>query len=103
MQQGNYFFHTVVTKMNLALVMQALRAADGPKEQIEADIGSLMKGGIAEGKTRALDLLLQYNVAYVNYGKNCVMSHDGRTRFAEIKWALRSGGRVVSKQPQREV
>lgn len=94
---GNYIFDATVTRVNLALVMQALRnAPDPPAEEIEEGIRSLIHGNIAQGKTRAVDLLIRYNLAYFNYARNAVTSHDGSIAFAQIDWSLKSV--VVPKQ-----
>ena len=65
-QPSNYYFQTTVTRVNLASVMQALRAAD---------------------------LLLQYNLAYISHSKNKVLSHDDSICFADIRWALQTVGK----------
>ena len=88
-QPSNYYFQTTVTRVNLASVMQALRAAD----EISANIKSLMHCGIAQGKERAVDLLLQYNLAYISHSKNKVLSHDDSICFADIRWALQTVGK----------
>lgn len=97
MQTGNYIFDATVTRVNLALVMQALRSvSDASADEIEAGIRSLMNGSIAQGKRQAVDLLLKYNLAYFNYAQNAVTSHDGSISFAQINWSLKSV--VVNKQ-----
>ena len=92
MSSGSFHFQTTVTRVNLALVLQALRHADAPRAQIEADIRALLAGGAKLGREKAVDLLLQYGLAYVNYSQNCVVSHDGLMRFAEIRWSLQTAG-----------
>ena len=92
-QPSNYYFQTTVTRVNLASVMQALRAADAPADEISANIKSLMHCGIAQGKERAVDLLLQYNLAYISHAKNKVLSHDDSICFADIRWALQTVGK----------
>lgn len=88
---GNYYFHSTITRVNLAAVLQALRSvADTPIEDIEADIGSLLSSSIAQGKDKAVALLLKYNLAYMNYAQNRVASHDGSIAFAQINWSIKA-------------
>ena len=90
---GNYYFQTTVTRVNLASVMQALRSSDAPADEISANIKSLTQCSIAQGKERAVDLLLQYNLAYISHAKNKVLSHDDSVCFADIRWALQAVGK----------
>ena len=92
-QPSNYYFQTTVTRVNLASVMQALRASDAPADEISANIKSLTQCSIAQGKARAVDLLLQYNLAYISHSKNKVLSHDDSICFADIRWALQTVGK----------
>lgn len=100
MQTGNYIFEATITRVNLALVMQALRnATDVSADEIETGIRTLMRAGIAQGKRQAIDLLIKYNLAYFNYAKNAVTSHDGTISFAQIDWSIKS---VSATKPRSE-
>ncbi|MDO4432995.1 MAG: hypothetical protein Q4B82_00230 [Alysiella sp.] len=89
MATGNHVFHFTVTHVNLAAVLHALRNQTNlPSNIIEADIRNLMNKGI-EGKRHAVDLLIKYNLAYMNYTQNAVVSHDGNIHFAQIKWFIK--------------
>lgn len=91
MGKDSYIFDATITRVNLALVMQALRGVeDVSLEEIEADIRALMRAGVVQGKRQAVDLLIKYNLAYFNYAKNSVTSYDGHTSFAQIDWRIKS-------------
>lgn len=98
MKTGGYIFNTTVTRVNLALVMQALRSIkDESAEEIETGIRTLMSGGVAQGKRQAVNLLIKYNLAYFNYTKNAVTSHDGSIVYANIDWSIQSVAQAQAK------
>ena len=83
MLNNNLFFKMTILRLNLALVMQAIRAQKNPvwDEQLKM----LLRNDVQNHRADLVQLLISCNLAYIDVKNNRVVSHNGLVHFADIR------------------